>query len=440
MSSDQDQRAADAARRLEVELDATEARTWMLAVEASEREAGKIAVDAHAGTFGDRVSLLDFDPGDLRRFRALLPHVRIEPRPEIESAIAIAGSAAQGKVQLFPGDADFFERVHIHAPTEEEAKRILREAMRTSALRAMAEPDVVLLETDMGSYSEPVVQRGQRKGPGDSIEWLPEEVVRGSITVETPDGEPRAYDWDEVPVGDGYLYLYWIVADREEGRIAIASNVIDATWEDSSGAIVALDGAVDPLIQEIYLEPSALPLVERLSKLVAPGAREAYQAAMRSEIVQYTRVTPSYGKAAKRLYNLFRVSDELEAAAFVRELFDEPAAALYQVPGLLEAADAALETTSGIDRETVMRQLNVVAESIAGATDGGEEAALLAAVERLRAAAIEEGAEGKSWDAVLADVRVECSGLVNEFFRSRLLGYEPVAKALDAIRADGEGR
>ena len=426
-----------AAQRLGIEADAAEARTWMLAVAASDDDAVQIATDAQAGVFGDQVSLLDFDTDDLKRFRGLVPYVRLEPRPDFESAIAIAGSAAQGKVQLFPGDADFFERVHIRAPNEEAAKAILRDTMRKSALRAMAQPDIVLLEADIGSYPEPVIQRGNKKKAGDPIEWTPDDVVQGSITVETPDGGSRTYKWDEVDVGNGWLYLYWIVAERSEGRIAIASNVIDVTWEDPAGAISSFDGAVDPLVQEIYLEPTSLPLVERLSKLVAPGARENYQSVMKEQVYHYTKITPSYGKAAKRLYNLFRVSDELESAAFVRELFDEPAARLYQITGLLEAADAALDLASGIDRDTVMRQLDLVAETIAYATDGTEEAALLAAVERMRAAALEEGREGASWADVLVDVRADCAELVNEFFRSRLLGYEPIRAAVESIGASG---
>ena len=38
----------------------------------------------------------------------------------------------------------------------------------------------------------------------------------------------------------------------------------------------------------------------------------------------------NYGKVAKRLYNIFRLTGRWQEAAFVRELFDEPAALLYQ--------------------------------------------------------------------------------------------------------------
>ncbi|MEX2254121.1 MAG: hypothetical protein WEC34_01670 [Acidimicrobiia bacterium] len=420
------------AERMGLEADAEEARRWMVAVAASDPD-DRIAADAEIGVFGDRVSLLDFDPDDLAHFRSLVPYVRIEPRPEIESAIAIAGSAAQGKIQLFPGDADFFERIHIHAETEGEAQRIFREAMRATALRAVSQPDIVLVEADLGTYPEPVVQRGASLDAGHTIEWTTPDVLAGRITVEAADGPPRTYEWDDADVASGWLYLYWIVADREQGRIALASNVMDVTWEDPAGAIRSLDGAIDPLVQEVYLEAGALALVERLQALVAPGAREAYRDAMREQVVHYSTVEPSFGKVAKRLYNLCRVADELEAAAYVRELFDEPQSRLYQVPGLLEAADHALDPSSGIDRRMVLEQIGVVRESIADATDGADEAALLAELRDVEEAALSEGGASGDWASALADVREQSSELVNEFFRTRLLAHDRIRELMDEL-------
>ena len=420
------------ARRMGLEADAEEARRWIVAVAASDADE-RIAIDSEIGVFGDRVSLLDFDPDDLAHFRALVPHVRIEPRTEIESAIAIAGSAAQGKIQLFPGDADFFERIHVHADTEEEAERVFREALRATALRAVTEPDIVLIEADLGTYPEAVVQRGVALDAGHTIEWTTPDVIEGRITVEGAGGVPRTYAWDDADVGSGWLYLHWIIADRERGRIALASNVMDVTWEDPSGAIRSLDGAVDPLVQEVYLEAGALPLVERLQRLVAPGAREAYQEAMREQVVHYSTVELSYGKVAKRLYNLCRVADELEAAAYVRELFDEPAARLYQVPGLLEAADHALDALSGIDRDMVLRQIAVVRDSIADAVDGADEAALLAELRDVEDAALRAGRESGDWAQQLADVRTRSAEIVNEFFRTRLLAHDRIREIVDEL-------
>lgn len=420
------------AERMGIEADAAAARQWMLAVSATE-DADQITADVKTGIFGDRVSLLDFDTEDLERFRRLVPLVRLEAHPQMESAISIAGSAAQGKVQVFPGDADFFERVHIHAKDEQEAKSILRGIMRATALRAVQQPDIVLLTADMGAYPEPVVERGTAKKAGDSTDWTSDDVARGSITVEAAAGGTKTYQWDDMDVGTGWLFLGWIVAEREEGRIALASNVIDVTWEDPDGNIAAFDGAVDPLVQEIYLELNAIDLVARLAPHIPEGARSNYENIMREQVYHYTAEFPSYGKAAKRLYNLFRVSDQLEAAAYVRELFDEPSARLYQVSGLLDAADVALDPTSGIDRETVMHQLDVVSQAIEEVTEGAEETELLAALQRLRDAALADGKAGESWSTVLSEVSSRCSEIVSEFFRVRLLAFDPVREYLEKL-------
>jgi hypothetical protein len=410
---------AAAARRLGIEADSAEARRWMLAVSSTE-ESG-IAADDATGIFGDRVSLLDFDRDDLERLRRLVPHVRLAARPDVESAIAIAGSSAQGRVQLFPGDADFFERVHVHAASADEAARVVRAAMWATAVRAFAEPDVVLLEANLGVYPEAVIERGQRRAVGDPIIWSPADVSQRRIDVETPAGGTCTVEWDDTEIGRGWVYLGWIVADRDAGRIALASNMIDATWEDPDGTIFSLDGAVDPLAQEVYLEPAALPLVARLATEVERGAGDAYRSAMRSEAYHYTHVEPNFAKAAKRLYNLFRVSDELEAAVFVGELFDEPSAGLYQVPGLLEAADAALDPAAGIDRDLVLGQLDVVAETVAAITEGGDEAELLSEIRRLRSEAAGAGRDAAAWTPALAEVRARCATIVNDFFRAKLL-------------------
>jgi hypothetical protein len=127
------------------------------------------------------------------------------------------------------------------------------------------------------------------------------------------------------------------------------------------------------------------------------------------------------------------VADELEAAAYVRELFDEPSAHLYQVPGLLEAADLALDPESGIDRDTVLRQLDRIATAIVEGTDGTEEADLLAQLDRLRSSVDDDNEPHQAWDVVLADVRAQSAAIVNEFFRERLLAYPRVRELVESL-------
>ena len=60
------------------------------------------------GVFGHHVTLLDFSPDDLAHFRAVGEIVAIGSAEGVESALALSGSAAQSKIQTYPGDCDFF--------------------------------------------------------------------------------------------------------------------------------------------------------------------------------------------------------------------------------------------------------------------------------------------------------------------------------------------
>ena len=96
----------ESARRLGVELDEVEAAEWVAALEA-EGAGGDVVVDVDSGIFGHRVSMLDFTPRDLARFRAIGEIVGFPNRPpEVLTALALSGSAAQSKGQSFPGACD----------------------------------------------------------------------------------------------------------------------------------------------------------------------------------------------------------------------------------------------------------------------------------------------------------------------------------------------
>ncbi len=424
---------AATAKQSGVEVDARETAQWLVAMSNAER-ADAIAHDSQTGIFGHHIALLDFDADDLDYFRRLAQHVRTVSHPNVESAIAISGSAAQGRVQLFPGDCDFFERVHIHAPDAEAAKKILREVMRATALRAFSEPDIVLIEANLGVYKQAVHERGQARAAGDPITWTPQDVLNGCIAVEDSHGNVLQINWDDAEAGQGWTYLGWIVADRTRGRIALASNMLDVTWQSPDGTITALDGSIDPFFQEVYLFANEQPIFSKLAREVTPDALNAYKSMMRSQVAHYTHAEPNYGKACKRLYNLFRLTDQLEAAAYVRELFDEPTACLYQVPGLLEAAEIALhDPRAEIDRATVLKQIDAVMGHVKNATEGKDEARILAELFRLKMDVLREP-PGSDWDEILQAVRKRCAEIVNDFFRARLMSYAAVREFVEGLK------
>lgn len=424
---------AEAANRLGVELDQQEALQWLEAASAAKAD-GPVAADGQRGIFGHRLALLDFNPDQLPFFRGLAQRVRAERHPQVESVIAIAGSAAQGKVQLFPGDNDFFERLNIKADTLGEARQILRDVLRQTALRAFSERDIVLVEVNMGVFDQPVYAQGSLRSVGDPITWLPADVANGYLTVEDASHRPLTIHWHEANAGLGWTYCGWIVSDPQAGRMAQASNMMDVTWEAPDGAIQALDGTIDPFFQEIYLEFEALPVFQKIIAHAEATPLNAYVSNMRSEVSHYTHAHPNFVKASKRLYNLFRVTDELEAAAYVRELFDEPGARMYQVPGLLESADVALKAGPAISRDIVVRQIDHVIRAVVEAAEGPREADLVMELLRLRDGVIGRLPAGQEWDQILDDVRQRCTEMVSEYFRERLLGLPRIAEVVEGLK------
>jgi hypothetical protein len=127
------------------------------------------------------------------------------------------------------------------------------------------------------------------------------------------------------------------------------------------------------------------------------------------------------------------LTDELESAAYVRELFDEPGAQMYQVPGLLEAADVALHADGKIDRDTVVSQIDHVIRAVVEAAEGPTEADLVMELIRLRDVVIGRVPAGREWNLVLNDVRRRCSEMVSEYFRVRLFGLPRIAEFVNRL-------
>jgi len=107
------------------------------------------------------------------------------------------------------------------------------------------------------------------------------------------------------------------------------------------------------------------------------------------------------GKAARRMYKVFRLTGRFEEAAFVRELFDEPAALLYQVGAFLDGlVDLGSEPTS-IDRETLIYQVDDLIRSVPAAAEWPQETELVMPLVRLRDDISGRKALGLEWEGTL---------------------------------------
>jgi len=413
-------RIIETAQTLGIEVDESDVSQWLTAMAAS--DSLNWDVDEDAGIFGHEITLLDFDKASLDRYRRIADVVQLPDLPNVETAISLAGSAAQGAIQRYPGDADYFERVNIQADTREEACQILADLMRDKALNTFEGPDYDLIEVKFGTWKTDVIKDGEPLPAGAPISWSPEEVQQGKMRVFRESGEPWEVDWSYGTLDPGWCKMDWVIAEPERGRVVNASNMLDVTWESPDGDIVPLDGFLDPYFQEVYLEAESVPLFTKLSRHVSPQALDDYVTQITGEVQKYTHDPANYGKAAKRLYNIFRLTGRHGAAALIRELFDEPAALLYQVWSLMDTIDDAGSAESTIDRRTLARQTDELIRNVVETTEGPMETEIVSALLRLRDDVTGWMELGDERGQFISDSRLKVESLVNKYFKEKLLG------------------
>jgi hypothetical protein len=424
------ERIIDSAKRLGVELDEAEALQWLTAMAAEQGESA-IVQDSRTGVFGHKVSMLDFSDADLEHFRKIGRLVEFADVPgKIETALALSGSAAQSKIQSYPGDADYFERINILADSRQAACQTLAEQMRRKALETVKGPTHLLIEVKFGNFPMDVIRDGKPKSKGSPIAWSPEEIEHGQFDVMLPDGQTVAIRWEDVMLDPGWCKLDWVVSDGVRGQLVNASNMLDVTWEAPDGTITPLDGYLDPYFQEIYLEAESVPIFSKLAQHVSADALDDYVGQLEKEVNKYLTKDINYGKAAKRMYNVFRLTGRYEEAAFIRELFDEPASMLYQVWSLFRTMEECCLPGSDIPITDVTVQADNLLMSVIEALEGDEEAAVVKHLLRLRRS-LDKQESGRQMHTEVEAARAEVINLVNNFFFEKLTGFPAIKLYMD---------
>ncbi len=422
----------NSARRLGVEMDESEALQWLTAMSASQSDED-VTFDIRSGVFGHRVAMLDFSPADLAHFRTMGRLVEFEDRPgQVETALALSGSAAQSKIQSYPGDADYFERVNIVAGTREAACRLLAEVMRDKVLKTAKGPNYQLIEIKMGNYPFDVVKGGTPIGTGSPISWTPQEVEARRIEAFRPDGTAVQIGWEEAAQDPGWCKLDWVVADPVRGTLANASNMLDVTWEAPDGTITPLDGYLDPYFQEVYLDAQSVPIFSKLARQVSGNALDDYVEQLENEVNKYLTKDLNYGKAAKRMYNIFRLTGRYEEAAFLRELFDEPATMLYQVWSLIRTIDDCAQPGSSIPIEQLQAQADNLIVSVVDTLEGAEETEIVRRLLRLRDSLVDQET-GQGLSREVESARAEVINVVNNFFHEKLVAVPSIRVYIDSF-------
>jgi hypothetical protein len=434
-TADARNRVIESANRLGVQLNEQELERWMKSITEATGDSD-IVVDQETGVFGHKATMLDFDPQELERFRAIGKIVEFDDVPGVvETALALSGSAAQSKVQTFPGDCDYFERVNIIAPTRTEACQILARIMREKALSSLSGPNFQLIELKFGSYPQDVIRDERPCRKGSPIAWLPDEVVAGQIEVVDSEGNPMVITWDSVAEDSGWCKLDWVVADQVRGQLSNASNMLDVTWEGPDGTITPLDGYLDGYFQEVYLDAQSAPIFSKLVKQVSTDVMDDYVGRLQKEVKKYVKGdSPNYGKAAKRLYNIFRLNGQYEEAAFLRELFDEPAALLYQVHALVRTVQEATEKSTVFNIDNILDQTDELILAVIKVLEGEEEVEIVRYLLRL-SRCISRQEAGIPLGPQVEAAQAQVMNIVNNFFYEKMTALPAIQSYLDGLKA-----
>lgn len=423
----------ESARRMGVEMDKEEALQWLTAIAATQAS-DDLVVDTRSGVFGYKVTMLDFSPKDLDYFRQIGKIVEIPDRPGVvETALALSGSAAQSKIQTYPGDCDYFERVNIKAASREEACRILSDVMREKAIQTMKGSTFQLIEVKFGSYPFETVKGEGTNKSGAPISWNAEEVRAGQFDAFKPDGTAVVIRWEDVAAQPGWCKLDWVIADPVRNRLANASNMLDVTWEAPDGSIIPLDGYLDPYFQEVYLDAESIPIFSKITQHVSANALDDYVTQLEKEVNKYLTKDINYGKAAKRMYNVFRLVGRYEEAAFIRALFDQPASMLYQVWALIRTIEDCCNPSSPITAEQTLAQNDQLIISVVDALEGDQETEIVRLLLKLREGLSRQKTnEQLNPEAEAARDRV--INVVNNFFYDKLTSVPSIKVYIDGFQ------
>ncbi|MFX1297510.1 MAG: hypothetical protein ACFFD2_21995 [Promethearchaeota archaeon] len=433
---DEIQQVIDAADRLGVKIDRDQAIKWLADMAAAQAEEDDISIDIYKGFYGHKYSLIDFDAEDLDRIKYIADIVGLSDREGVETAISLSGSAAQGKVQRYPGDLDYFERVNIITPTKEEACKIIGNLMREKSIDTFYSPTYQLIEVKWGTWLSNFDRKGKLVKAGTPIVWYPDEIRQGYIMVNDEKGNPVKIDWAYGEKDPGWCKFDWLINDKTQDKIINVSNMLDVTWEAPDGSLTPLDGYLDPYFQEIYLEARSIPLFSKIKDHLTPDKLDDYLKQLQKEVYYYTSTgKENYGKVAKRLYNIFRLIGAHKEAMFIRELFNTPAACLYQVWALIDTIDDAGKPDSHLNKKAVAKQASELIKTVVKICEGPEELEIVDALMKLR-----DDITGftnlpdEEWDQLVSESRFLVVKLVNEYYYSRLKVLPFIVKYIKDIK------
>ena len=155
--------------------------------------------------------------------------------------------------------------------------------------------------------------------------------------------------------------------------------------------------------------------------------------ALEGEVRKYVTKNPNYGKAAKRMYNIFRLTGRYHEAIFLRELFDEPASMLYQVWSLIRTVDDAIHSDSSFEEEQLINQAEKLMFEVIRVMEDSREVEIVSKILKFRDA-IKQQEEYSKLSAEAEAAREEIINIVNNFFYEKLTAIPEIKSYIEAMQ------
>jgi hypothetical protein len=119
------------------------------------------------------------------------------------------------------------------------------------------------------------------------------------------------------------------------------------------------------------------------------------------------------------MYNIFRLTGRYGEAAFIRDLFDEPASMLYQVWSLIRTIEDCCNPASPITTDQMLVQTDQLILSVISAMEGKQETEIVRLLLRMRDA-LSRQKTNEQLNVEAEAARAEVINVVNNFFFEKL--------------------
>jgi len=271
---------------------------------------------------------------------------------------------------------------------------------------------------------------------GGMVYW--EEVWRGVYDMSVTMDGYEAHVENDMWITDTMVMNVELLENiYPPSNVAVDDETGLVTWEAPDGSIIPLDGYLDPYFQEVYLEAESIPIFSKLVRHMSADALDQYVHQLQKEVRKYLTRDINYGKAAKRMYNIFRLTGRYQDAAYLRELFDEPTTVLYQTWALIRTVDEADEPGSGISTQHILEQTDELIMSVIGVLEGEKESEIDRYLLRLRDSVSSQGERPMRTQEIEA-ARTELMNLVNDYFYTKLTSMPSIKAYMDDIQSSPE--